>query len=1173
MTRRITPQTTLDNLKKEAKRWLKELRASEADARARFVRAYPNAPQNPGLRDVQHAIAREFELTGWPALKQALENRPAIEASTEDAQSRLVAQFIEYACPDHHVRGRPAHRIARHAAKRLIEQHPEIARDSIYTAVICGEIDEVDRILRDRPQAASEKSAIASKDRSDGGVTEDIFKDIGPKGWEPLLYLCFTRLPLQKANDNAIAIARMLLDNGANPNSFFMAGNSRYTPLVGVIGEGEEDRPPHPQREALARLLLERGAEPYDIQVVYNIHFHGKILWYLKLMYEFSVKAGRKADWEDPEWHMLDMGNYGSGARWHLWTAVQENDLELAEWCLNHGANPNSAPPRDQRFLQRTLYEEAQRFGNMQMAELLARYGAARSPVEPELEDAFVAACLRLDEAEAKRLLGQHPEYLRSQEAMLAAVRPDRAEVVEFLIGLGLSIEFEYENKRRPLHIAANHDAVRVAELLIRRGAQIDPVEETWKNTPIDFAVWHEHPHMIDLLGRYTRDLGNLVFIGNVARLRELLGAEPELAKMNWGSTPLFWLPEDERKAVEIVDLFVSLGADAGFRRKDDDRTAADVARRRGLLEAARRLEAAAATAPSEDVSSGSAEVVKYERLANDMVTAYDTGDADAMQRVRDHYRLPVTVEDLRAMVWRLIYKVRQAKGASHAFSTAEARELIARTSGFNNWSTLKEAVAKGASSPIPPYEVDANKIRIRPRRHPTDKEWDAIIAIMKEQRITAVDAHGFMNDAVLSRIADLDHVTELDLGGSRQLTDEGLQSLAKMPQLQRINLSEYPGGKLTDRALEVLRHLPNLRMFEMTWQKGISDAGIANLRFCEKLESVNLMGTPTGDGAIEALRGKPKLWRLDTGKQVTDAGLALLHEFPRFKTWHDDNGPVDAALNEDYEPTHLLIDGPFTNKGLAHVTALHGVYALDLFWHVTGITSEGFEALAQLPNLASLGCDGRLSDDEAMRHIGSIPRLRKLRAQGTVATDDGFIALSRSRSLEKFWGRECPNLTGRGFVALSKMPALRSLGVSCKNVDDEALSSLPRFPALQQLTPIDVQDEGFRHVGRCVRLQHLQCMYCRDTTDVATEHIAGLQIKTYYAGLTKITDRSLQILGGMLSLESIELYETKGVTDAGLVYLAGLPRLREIHLGELPNVTLAGTKIFPPHVRVNYEV
>ena len=47
-----------------------------------------------------------------------------------------------------------------------------------------------------------------------------------------------------------------------------MAGSSKNTPLAAAIGEGEENRPPHPQRDELVRLLL----EPYDIQVVYNIH-------------------------------------------------------------------------------------------------------------------------------------------------------------------------------------------------------------------------------------------------------------------------------------------------------------------------------------------------------------------------------------------------------------------------------------------------------------------------------------------------------------------------------------------------------------------------------------------------------------------------------------------------------------------------------------------------------------------------------------------------------------------------------------------------------------------------------------------------------------------------------------------------------------------------------------
>ena len=153
------------------------------------------------------------------------------------------------------------------------------------------------------------------------------------------------------------------------------------------------------------------------------------------------------------------------------------------------------------------------------------------------------------------------------------------------------------------------------------------------------------------------------------------------------------------------------------------------------------------------------------------------------------------------------------------------------------------------------------------------------------------------------------------------------------------------------------------------------------------------------------------------------------------------------------------------------------------------------------------------------------------------------------------------------------RKPALRSLGVSCKNVDDAALSTLPQFPSLRDLTSIGITDEGFAHVGRCVRLERLSCMYCRDTTDIATEHIADLQLKSYYAGLTQITDRSLEILGRMLTLESIELYETKNVTDAGLVHLAGLPRLREVHLSGLPNVTLAGTSVFPDHIQVDYNV
>jgi hypothetical protein len=96
--------------------------------------------------------------------------------------------------------------------------------------------------------------------------------------------------------------------------------------------------------------------------------------------------------------------------------------------------------------------------------------------------------------------------------------------------------------------------------------------------------------------------------------------------------------------------------------------------------------------AAPEGGTKAAGDAARYERLAEDMVVVYATGDAAALPRINAHYGRSYTVEDLRAMVWRLVYKVRQAKGAAEAFGAAEAREMIARTSGFSNWAALTAA-------------------------------------------------------------------------------------------------------------------------------------------------------------------------------------------------------------------------------------------------------------------------------------------------------------------------------------------------------------------------------------------------------------------------------------------------------------------------------------------------
>lgn len=571
------------------------------------------------------------------------------------------------------------------------------------------------------------------------------------------------------------------------------------------------------------------------------------------------------------------------------------------------------------------------------------------------------------------------------------------------------------------------------------------------------------------------------------------------------------------------------------------------------------------------DGLAASGRVERFEELAGDILAGYH-GDGPALQRLIAVFGVNDSPEQWRI---RVRSRVDDARGTSDGTPTLEdVRRMVAAEYGYADWPALVRSLAlKPAQSAslhgtTPPfYRLDLEHNRIEPRPPLSDSDWDAIVDVMRERRITAI-ATPALTDRAIAKLARLEFVTGLHAEGAQGLTDEGVLQIARMPQLEELELGGWH-CPVTDRGLEALRHLTGLRRFAMGWARRITDAGAANLTFCERLERVNLMGTPTGDGTLNALRGRQHLGDVHTGRQVTDAGLALLHDFPVFKTWRSAQIHYDLMA---FTPSgnNLLLDGPITDRGLERLSGLDGLFGLGFFQHARAFTSAGLASLASLPHLGFLGVPGDRCDDEAMRAIAALPNLRMLMAQGTIATDAGFEALSGSPTLEYLWGRECPNLRGRGFAALAALPSLRGLGVSCRYVDDGALSALPRCPSLRQLMPMDVPDAGFRHVGACERLDHLWCMYCRNTGDEATTHIAGLTLTSYYAGKTKITDRSLEILGRMTTLEKVEFWETAGITDDGMAALARLPRLRALSISGVPRVTRAGLSLFSPSVRID---
>jgi hypothetical protein len=495
-----------------------------------------------------------------------------------------------------------------------------------------------------------------------------------------------------------------------------------------------------------------------------------------------------------------------------------------------------------------------------------------------------------------------------------------------------------------------------------------------------------------------------------------------------------------------------------------------------------------------------------------------------------------------------------------------DARYLVAVEHGFASWDEVRRFTSSTPAALLDaakPIELMPHGASSRGRAIARSRDWDSMLASLASHPDAELHAHGQMTDAALARIAAAGSVAGLMLGGSRAVTDEGVVHLAGATRIERLDLS---GTAITGRALEVLPQLPSLRWLSLSGTR-ITDTGVAHLARCDALEAVNLSWTDTGDGAIRALAGKPRLREFTSGIGVTDAGLAVLREFPHFERWHGREARL-SLLGERLLPNHLSLRGPFTDEGMKALRDLNGLFSLDLDDSRLRLTAAGLEPLIELSNLTVLSVDAK---DDWMPAIAAMPKLRALSAQDTTAGDEGFIALARSRSLEYIWGRRCHNLRRRGFAALAEMPALQGLSVSCLNVDDAGLATLPSYPALRELMPMDVPDEGYRHIAKCDRLESLILMYCRDTTDRATDYISGMHLRHYFNSYTTITDHTPEILSRMQTLERITFDACHGLTDAGVARLTRLPQLRELRVSGR-RLTPAVVQAFPPGVDVSYE-
>ncbi|MUL67428.1 hypothetical protein BOO86_23340 [Mycobacterium sp. CBMA 234] len=234
------------------------------------------------LHAAQFAVARSYGFTGWPALVHYLRlaaelsvDPGAVDENSVDPADRFCSwASLRYNDTDAPPRWQ--------AAAELLATDPGIVDRSIWAAATATDPLALAAHLATRPALANTAG--------------------GPFGWVPLMYLCYSRVPLGRSTNETLTAATLLLDAGADPNAGYLwcGMSTPLTVLTGVFGEGEQGprrQPRHPHAPELAELLLSRGAHPVDQQTLYNRMFRPDDS-HFELLFAHGLADAGPSPWE-----------------------------------------------------------------------------------------------------------------------------------------------------------------------------------------------------------------------------------------------------------------------------------------------------------------------------------------------------------------------------------------------------------------------------------------------------------------------------------------------------------------------------------------------------------------------------------------------------------------------------------------------------------------------------------------------------------------------------------------------------------------------------------------------------------------------------------------------------------------------------------------------------------
>jgi beta-lactamase regulating signal transducer with metallopeptidase domain/Leucine-rich repeat (LRR) protein len=297
--------------------------------------------------------------------------------------------------------------------------------------------------------------------------------------------------------------------------------------------------------------------------------------------------------------------------------------------------------------------------------------------------------------------------------------------------------------------------------------------------------------------------------------------------------------------------------------------------------------------------------------------------------------------------------------------------------------------------------------------------------------------------------------------------TDVSDESLAELPkyaehcQLKTLNVSNT---KVTDKGLEHLKALKNLRSMYLDGTK-INGSGLVHLK-SPIIKSIHLKGSSVTDAGLESVKDMPAMrYVFLNDTNISDAGLAHLKDLKVIQAIDADGSKVtDVGLAHVRELTSLTVlrlsETAVTDRGLANLIGLINLESLEL--NDTEITGEGLTHIRGLTNLRSLYLGKTAVTDRGLANLISLNNLESLALNDTEITDEGLAHVRRLTSLRSLRLSETA-VTDRGLANLIELDNLESLALNNTQISDEGLKHLKDLNSLRyvDLEGTDVTDEG----------------------------------------------------------------------------------------------------------------